>query len=346
MPKMKEKKIGLFGGTFNPVHCGHVKAVESVQHIFSFDRILFIPSYLPPHKESGDMASAEHRLKMVELALASFDRFFPSSLEIDERGTSYSIVTLNKIKEKFPLTEIYFLLGIDAFLEIETWKDYEDVLEQCSFIVMSRPGFRLDEAKEIIADKYSQRMVEISEPFVGKDDQSPNHKIYLLSINTLDISSSEVRERIGKNQSITELVPENVENYIKKRHLYQLKINAMTEKTIDARIVPEGVKISVEASRMKKAEDIVALDLTGISSFTDFFIIMHGNSARQNVAIYEGIEEQLKDLSIKPLSVEGKENAEWILMDYGEFIIHIFSSRAREYYSLEKLWGDGIILSL
>jgi nicotinate-nucleotide adenylyltransferase len=202
MSKMEKKRIGLFGGTFNPIHCGHVKAAESVQNMFSFDRILFIPSYLPPHKESVDVASAAHRLKMVELALASFDRFFPSSVEIDARGTSYSILTLNKIKEMFPQTEVFFLLGIDAFLEIETWKDYEDVLEQCSFVVMSRPGFRLSEAKDILTEKY---------------------KIYLLSINTLDISSSEVRERIRKNQPIEGLVPENVENYIKERSLYLQK---------------------------------------------------------------------------------------------------------------------------
>ena len=123
-------------------------------------------------------------------------------------------------------------------------------------------------------------------------------------------------------------------------------MNSKTEKTTNTKDIPESVKISVEASRMKKAEDIVVLDLTGISSFTDFFIIMHGNSARQNVAIFEGIDEELKDRSIRPLSVEGKNNAEWILMDYGEFIVHIFSPNAREYYSLEKLWGDGIILSL
>lgn len=202
MSKMEKKRIGLFGGTFNPIHCGHVKAAESVQNIFSFDRILFIPSYLPPHKESGDVASAAHRLKMVELALASFDRFFPSSVEIDARGTSYSILTLNKIKEMFPQTEAFFLLGIDAFLEIETWKDYEDVLKQCSFVVMNRPGFRLSEAKDILTEKY---------------------KIYLLSINTLDISSSKVRERIRKNQPIEGLVPENVENYIKERRLYLQK---------------------------------------------------------------------------------------------------------------------------
>jgi ribosome-associated protein len=123
-------------------------------------------------------------------------------------------------------------------------------------------------------------------------------------------------------------------------------MSAKTKKTTDTSKIPESVKISVEASRMKKAEDIVVLDLTGISSFTDFFIIMHGNSSRQNVAIFDGIEEDLKERSVRPLSVEGRENAEWILMDYGEFIVHIFSPKAREYYSLEKLWGDGVKIPL
>jgi nicotinate-nucleotide adenylyltransferase len=220
MNNIGKKRIGLFGGTFDPIHCGHVKAAGNVQNIFSFDRILFIPSYIPPHKESADVASAEHRLKMVDLALSAFDRFFPSSIEIDARGTSYSIVTLNRIKEMFPQTEIFFLLGIDAFLEIETWKDYEDVLDQCSFIVMSRPGFRLNEAKEILTEMYNQRMIEIPGPIEKENEGLFLHNIYLLSINTLDVSSSEVREKVGKNQDIKGLVPENVENYIKERHLY------------------------------------------------------------------------------------------------------------------------------
>jgi nicotinate-nucleotide adenylyltransferase len=223
MNNLEKKKIGLFGGTFDPIHCGHVKAAESVHNIFFFDRILFIPSYIPPHKESADVASAEHRLKMVELALSSFDRFFPSSIEIEARGTSYSIVTLNRIKEMFRQAEIFFLLGIDAFLEIDTWKDYEDVLEQCSFIVMSRPGFSLDEAKDILAEKYNQRMVEVHGPIEKENTELFVHKIYLVPINTLDVSSSEVRERVGQRQSIKDMVPENVEDYIKERHLYLRK---------------------------------------------------------------------------------------------------------------------------
>ncbi|MGD9347112.1 MAG: nicotinate-nucleotide adenylyltransferase [Candidatus Aminicenantes bacterium] len=219
----RTKTIGLFGGTFDPIHCGHVKAAEDVQRTFSFDRILFIPSYIPPHKESEDVASAEHRLKMVELALSSHVRFFPSSIEIDAEGMSYSIVTLNRIKEMFPQTEVFFLLGVDAFLDIETWKDYEDVLEQCAFVVMSRPGFRLEEAKNTLPDKYSQRILEVFGPIPEEKDGRSVHKIYLLSITPLDISSTEVRKRVRRNQSIEGLVPENVENYIKEKGLYLRK---------------------------------------------------------------------------------------------------------------------------
>ncbi len=113
-----------------------------------------------------------------------------------------------------------------------------------------------------------------------------------------------------------------------------------TGKAISKRSLPREVKISIKASKAKKGENLVVLDLRGISSFTDYFVIMHGNSARQNLALNENIEKDLKKEKIMPLSVEGRKLAEWILMDYGSFIIHVFSEKAREYYSLEKLWGD------
>lgn len=113
-----------------------------------------------------------------------------------------------------------------------------------------------------------------------------------------------------------------------------------TTKKFSKRTLPRDIKFSIKASLAKKGEELIVLDLRGISSFTDYFIITHGNSPRQNVAIYESIEQELKKANISPFSIEGKEHAEWILMDYGSFIVHIFSKRAREYYSLEKLWGD------
>lgn len=117
-------------------------------------------------------------------------------------------------------------------------------------------------------------------------------------------------------------------------------MNKVKEKKFTKRSLPREVRLSIKASQEKKAESICVLDLRELTSFTDFFIIMQGNSSRQNVAIYENIEKELAKEKVKPFGVEGLENAEWILLDYGSFIVHIFSKQARDYYALEKLWAD------
>ena len=212
---MKEERIGLRGGTFNPVHLGHLRAAEEVLARIALDRVLFIPSYLPPHKQTSRMASPEDRFAMVELAVRSHPRLMASSLEIEARERSYSIITLNKVKTIFPDAQIFFILGVDAFLEIETWKSYREVLEQCRFIVISRPGFDLAAARRALPAEYEGMFSEagggLPEPF----------RIFLLAIPALDISSTDIRRRIRHDQSIRGLVPESVEEYIRRKNLYQ-----------------------------------------------------------------------------------------------------------------------------
>ena len=106
------------------------------------------------------------------------------------------------------------------------------------------------------------------------------------------------------------------------------------------RNLPAEIRLAVKAAQARKGEEICVLDLRDVASFTDFFVILHGNSSRQNIALYAGVEEDLKRTGVQPLSVEGEENAEWILMDYGFFLVHVFTRNARDYYSLDKLWGD------
>jgi ribosome-associated protein len=117
-------------------------------------------------------------------------------------------------------------------------------------------------------------------------------------------------------------------------------MNSARVKKISKRSLPPEIKAAVQASQAKKGEEICVLDLRGVASFTDFFIIMHGKTFRQNVALSESIEQELKNSELRPIGVEGAARGEWILMDYGNFVVHIFSKHAREYYSLEKLWGD------
>jgi ribosome-associated protein len=112
------------------------------------------------------------------------------------------------------------------------------------------------------------------------------------------------------------------------------------KKSFTKRSLPADVKQAVWTCQEKKAEGLCVLALGELSSFTDFFLIMNGNSSRQNAAIADAIEEELKKTGVRPLSVEGRETAEWVLMDYGSFVVHVFSEKARDYYSLEKLWGD------
>jgi nicotinate-nucleotide adenylyltransferase len=219
---MKKERIGLFGGTFNPVHSGHLKAAEIVEKRFLLDKILFIPSYIPPHKDTADIASPSHRLKMVEIALSGNSHFIPCSVEIDAEETSYSIITINRIKKLYPKSWVFFILGIDAFLEVDTWKDYEKLLEQCFLVVMSRPGYLLDEAKKILEGKYREKMCMLSKSESVKNEMLLSFRIFLLPIDALDIASTEIRVRIKRGDSIKGMVSERVEAYIKKNRLYKI----------------------------------------------------------------------------------------------------------------------------
>ncbi len=328
----KKSRLGLFGGTFNPIHLGHIHAGRVVQSRFRLDRVLFIPSSIPPHKETREMASAEDRFNMVSAAVAEIPGFVASSIEIEAPGTSYSIHTLDRIRDQYPDADLFFILGIDAFLEIDTWKDYAKVLERCFFIVISRPGYDLEKASSVLGGQLRGRMQELREDEEFDDSSLSQVSIFLLKIDALDIASSDIRKCLSSKMSISSKVSQPVREYIKEHRLYMTQPDSL----------PNEISLCVKAGQDKKAEDILVLDLRGLSSFTDYFVIMQGNSVRQNHALLESVELSLKNKNIRPLSVEGKKHGEWILMDYGSFIVHIFSSQTRAYYALEKLWGDGV----
>ena len=213
-------KIGLFGGTFNPIHCGHIKAAEVVQEIFSLDKVLFIPSFIPPHKESQKIVSPDHRLKMVELAVGNTPNFVASSIEIEEKGTSYSILTLQKIRTIYPDALFFFILGVDAFLEIDTWKNHERVLEHCKFVVISRKGYRLEDAKNVLDRKYASKMFDLSGTEKIRENLNLSYKLFFFPFDALDIASTEIRENLKKNKSIAHMVPKTVADYIFENKLY------------------------------------------------------------------------------------------------------------------------------
>ncbi|MBM3297970.1 MAG: nicotinate (nicotinamide) nucleotide adenylyltransferase [Candidatus Aminicenantes bacterium] len=218
---MKAARIGLQGGTFDPVHLGHIRAAVAARRRFRLDRVLLIPSAVPPHKEYADTAPPEHRLRMVKMACRGRTGLEASALEIEAGGTSYSFRTLEEVGRRRPEAVLFFLLGIDAFLEIRTWREYRRVLKQCHFIVTGRPGFDLALAPSALTGETGVRFIELGPEgsVVGPLPDEPS--VFLMPLDALDISSTDIRSRVRRGEALAGLVPEPVEKYIKRHGLYR-----------------------------------------------------------------------------------------------------------------------------
>ncbi len=213
-------RIGIFGGTFNPVHCGHLKAAEDTATAFRLDKVLFVPSYIPPHKPSRDIAPAADRFRMVEIACRGFAKFAASPIEVKAAERSYSILTLEKVKAMYPGAWIFFILGVDAFVEIGTWHEYERVLDECLFIVTDRPGFELEAAARVLGGRLEARTRRVVPGDELDDERLAEATVFLLPIEALDISSTDIRNRVRSGRSLDGLVPAAVAAYIREHQLY------------------------------------------------------------------------------------------------------------------------------
>lgn len=211
------------GGTFNPIHNGHLAASEEIRESLKLDKILFVPSFLPPHKRKEELPSAAQRLRMVHLAIAGNDYFEASEIEIARGGKSYTIETVTALRSFHPDTDFFFITGIDSFLEIETWKQWEHLLTLCTFVVLSRPGYQFTELGNIGFMKKAARkltLLDRSEVHHAKIRVN-DFTLYLQSISCYGISSTMIRKRLHKGRSVKYLLPEPVENYIIKNDLYE-----------------------------------------------------------------------------------------------------------------------------
>lgn len=213
-------RIGLFGGTFDPIHWGHLRSAEEVREAFSLDRVVFVPASIPPHKKSQPTTSPQDRLRMVRAAVASNPRFAVSTVELSRPGASYSIDTVRYFdKRRRRGDSLFFILGWDAFREISSWKDFTQLFPLCHFIVTSRPGS---------GNSSPLRHMAVAVRKLFCYDQ--HHKIYrhwsgtclfFIKLTDIAISASEIRNRVEEGKSIRYLVPLEVETYIKKRGLYR-----------------------------------------------------------------------------------------------------------------------------
>lgn len=197
--------LGVLGGTFDPIHLGHIAAATAAERSLSLDSIVLIPSNIPPHRAQPATASPGDRLAMAELVARERPGWYVSRIEIDREGPSYSYDTLLALAR--PGTQIFFITGADAFAEIDSWSRYPAVLDLANFVVVSRPGITLDSLRERVPSAFSHR-------------SSAQTRVILVDAHTPDVSSTEIRRRVRAGQSVSGLVTDAVADYIKAHRLY------------------------------------------------------------------------------------------------------------------------------
>jgi nicotinate-nucleotide adenylyltransferase len=223
-------RIALFGGTFDPVHRGHLAVAAAAAGRFDLDLVYFAPADIPPHKQKRELTDFRHRFAMLALATASDKRFVPSLIDAPTGRPNYSVHTVRRLKATLKRSDkLYFLIGMDAFEEIATWRKPVELLGECEFIVAARPGYSLGQAARALPDALRPPESLLGE--LGKATSGtiavPGARIHLLSNVSSRVSSTKIRSAGGKSGAqLSRLVPPAVAEYIRKEHLYNRAIRA------------------------------------------------------------------------------------------------------------------------
>ncbi|MEK7841225.1 MAG: nicotinate-nucleotide adenylyltransferase, partial [Deltaproteobacteria bacterium] len=204
-------RIAIMGGTFNPIHFGHLRIAEEVREPFNLDKVIFIPTFIPPHKDNGSIISPEHRLEMVQLAVKGNPFFEASDIEIKRKERSYSVITLRELHDKYTGTDFSFIVGTDSFNDITTWCEYEELFKLTNFIVIPRPGYPVKKIAEILPVELARKFWYDAEKAVYINDYGKF--VTYMETTLFGISASRIRKMIKEGNSTRYILPKEVEDY-------------------------------------------------------------------------------------------------------------------------------------
>jgi nicotinate-nucleotide adenylyltransferase len=221
-------RIGVLGGTFNPIHLGHLHIARSIRDLFSLSQVHFVVATMPPHKRPEDLIPFAHRYAMVSLAVAGEPSFIPSPIELEPEASPYSIDTMNKLARHMGQDKnmLYFIAGGDSLLEVKSWRESEKLLNSYNFVFVVRPGTPSIVSEAILPGKTSARVMDLAG--LGKarmrrriaDAGEGRSRIYIVDAAAPDISATQIRKMISLKKSIRRMAPGPVSEYINKLHLY------------------------------------------------------------------------------------------------------------------------------
>jgi len=331
-------RIGIFGGTFNPLHVGHLNSMSTVAKKVGLQKVVVVPTYQNPIKEPIEGPTAEQRLEMVKAGIEEYDGLLQvDGQEVSRGGNSYTVETLKSYAKNHKADDLFFIVGADVFYGMDEWKDLEKILEMANLVVTSRSGNHFPYSLEDFPKKISSMVADYDKKVAFLNS---GRFIHFVRLDDIDVSATEVRKKIRNGQSVAKYLTVSVEEYIRQNGLY---------KPLDVRIASfeDFTRFCAGVLFEKKGINVRGFDLRELEAPTEFTLIASGTSSRHASSLGENVIKAVKEnFGVLPLSIEGLKEGRWVAVDYGSLMVHIFYDYVRNEYRLEDIWRFGKDLGL
>jgi nicotinate-nucleotide adenylyltransferase len=325
-------RVGIFGGSFNPPHMGHINSLLTVQKKAGLDKVHVVPAAQNPLNMPVEGPTNEQRLDLVKQSLNTYGKqFFVDDQELKRGGLSYTIDTVMNLRKEIDPEDLFLIIGADQFEEFSQWKDYQKILTEANLIVTTRPGWDIPQEADELPEYLKALVAEYDFNFI---ELKTGRNVQFIRLQDIQVSASEVRKLLRTGRPVEKVLPLSVESYIREHKLYR---------PIGDRI-GDFEKFTVFCGNVlfsKKGILVRGFDLTSIAAPTEYALIASGTSTRHAVSLAENVVQAVKEeYNVLPQSIEGVDEGRWVLVDYGSLIVHVFYDFVRQEYSLENLWKD------
>ncbi len=325
-------KVGIFGGSFNPPHMGHLNSLQTVMKKAGLGKIHVVPAAQNPLKKQIEGPTGEQRLEMTKIAVESWgSHFVVDDQEVKRGGLSYTIDTVKNLRNTIQAQDLFLIVGMDKFEELDQWKDMKDLLSETNLIVTSRPGYEFPKEMAELPAKIKKLAEEFDFNFI---ELKSGRSIQFIHLEDVELSSTELRKWLRNGKNVEKYIPLGVERFIKSHKLYQ---------NLGKRIgdFEKFTHFCGEILFAKKGIQVRGFDLRQMSAPSEFSLVASGTSTRHTSSLAESVMEAVKDeYNVYPQSIEGAGEGRWVVLDYGSLIVHVFYDFVRQEYSLEKLWKE------
>ena len=325
-------RVGVFGGTFNPFHRGHLACIESARARLNLDRIFVVPTARNPLKAPVEGPTDEQRIEMAKLGIESLEYASIDDQEIRRGGPSYAIETISAYAKVVAPENLHLIVGADQFESFDKWKDYGRILELANLAVIARPRHEAPFSADDMPLGLRPLVAEFDRSFA---QLTSGRHIEFLRVPTLDVSATDVRKRLRTSRGVDRSLTIPVEDYIRGNGLY----GPLGPKIGD---FEEFTRFCAGALFDRKAIAVRGFDLRGGEAAADFTLVASGTSTRHASSLADNVMRAVKDeFNVLPQSVEGLGEGRWALLDYGALIVHVFYDFVRQEYRIEDLWRSG-----